>query len=500
MINNKILIPLLVVVIFLSFDTFSYALAIDNNCPLNVIHILQVTPALLCLEDRIDTLENQPVSVGSGEVNTASNLGSIGEGVFAQKVGVDLQFKKLVNGTNIILSSNGTRIMINATLPAGSGESNTASCDAYLNGQCIFAQKSGVDLQFKKILSLNDKLVISSNSSNILFNNTLTGESTVCNNLGSVGEGIYASGNCDFKKIQAGTGIVFSVNGTRITISASTQTSTLLNSSVHTDTVTQTPLTGRIIYADQNTKWNALNIGSDGKRLRVDGTINQPRWEYNNVTIITTSQQINDNMDIVICDPSGTDVIITLPVIPESGKEFMIINKDANNKCVIEGDTTDTINGVLNMTLQEQYDSITIFGQANDWLVISKIDVGQFIGDVYLSLTKTNIGVSYVDIYSTAFDEEELMLVDCERFEFGRIFYLWDYVGTGTQQLRWVNVADNTQVFYESPTFTSDRLSTDSGWFIKPTWCKSSVILEWQGKSTVGTDDPIAKGYNILAK
>jgi len=54
----------------------------------------------------------------SGESNTASNLGG-GEGVFGTKSGVDLQFKSLVAGTNISLSSDANEITINST--GGSG-------------------------------------------------------------------------------------------------------------------------------------------------------------------------------------------------------------------------------------------------------------------------------------------------------------------------------------------------------------------------------------------
>jgi hypothetical protein len=56
-------------------------------------------------------------SAGSGEANTASNLGS-GSGIFAQKVGVDLQFKSLVAGTGITLTPSSTDITIDS---AGSG-------------------------------------------------------------------------------------------------------------------------------------------------------------------------------------------------------------------------------------------------------------------------------------------------------------------------------------------------------------------------------------------
>lgn len=71
------------------------------------------------------------VSGGGGEANTASNLGT-GEGVFASKTGVDLEFKSLVAGTNVTLSSTATEITIDAS---GSGAGTLQ--DAYDNGNTI---------------------------------------------------------------------------------------------------------------------------------------------------------------------------------------------------------------------------------------------------------------------------------------------------------------------------------------------------------------------------
>jgi hypothetical protein len=51
---------------------------------------------------------------GGGEANTASNVGA-GEGVFKQKVGVDLEFKSLVAGTNITLTGSADEITIDAS-------------------------------------------------------------------------------------------------------------------------------------------------------------------------------------------------------------------------------------------------------------------------------------------------------------------------------------------------------------------------------------------------
>lgn len=48
------------------------------------------------------------------EQTTASNIGSVGEGVFLQKINYDLQFKKLVAGQDVNLTSTGNTIVIDA--------------------------------------------------------------------------------------------------------------------------------------------------------------------------------------------------------------------------------------------------------------------------------------------------------------------------------------------------------------------------------------------------
>jgi hypothetical protein len=92
----------------------------------------------------------------TGEANTASNLGVSGEGVFAQKIGVDLQFKKIIAGTNIGLSSSSTGITISST---ATGEANTAA-NVGASGVGVFKQKSGVSLQFKNIAAGSSKVTV----------------------------------------------------------------------------------------------------------------------------------------------------------------------------------------------------------------------------------------------------------------------------------------------------------------------------------------------------
>lgn len=86
-------------------------------------------------------------SGGSGETNTASNLGA-GEGVFSLKSGVDLQFKSLVAGTNVSLASDANTITINAA--GAAGETNTASNQGA--GAGVFKQKTGVDLELRSLI------------------------------------------------------------------------------------------------------------------------------------------------------------------------------------------------------------------------------------------------------------------------------------------------------------------------------------------------------------
>ena len=55
------------------------------------------------------------------ERTTGANLGSAGEGVFAQLSGSEMQFKKIIGGTAVTLASDGNAITINSTatgLPA----------------------------------------------------------------------------------------------------------------------------------------------------------------------------------------------------------------------------------------------------------------------------------------------------------------------------------------------------------------------------------------------
>lgn len=80
---------------------------------------------------------------GSGEVNTASNLGA-GTGIFGSKVGVDLRFKSLIAGTGISISNTSTDITINSTASAVVAEQTTIANSTFY--QFAYASSPGSGL------------------------------------------------------------------------------------------------------------------------------------------------------------------------------------------------------------------------------------------------------------------------------------------------------------------------------------------------------------------
>jgi hypothetical protein len=105
---------------------------------------------------------------GAGEVNTASNIGAGTGTIFAQKTGVDLEFKSLVAGSGVTLTNNADSIQIDAT-GAGGGEVNTgANLGA---GEGVFAQKNGVALEFKSLVA-GTGVTITNTATELTINST----------------------------------------------------------------------------------------------------------------------------------------------------------------------------------------------------------------------------------------------------------------------------------------------------------------------------------------
>lgn len=107
------------------------------------------------------------VTISSGEANTGSNVGTGQGNVFKQKVGVDFQHRTIKAGSNVSVVEGADEITISAANP--SGEVNTASNVGGGNG--LFKQKSGVDLQFRSIIA-GTNVSITSGTDTITINSS----------------------------------------------------------------------------------------------------------------------------------------------------------------------------------------------------------------------------------------------------------------------------------------------------------------------------------------
>ena len=86
----------------------------------------------------------------AGEANTASNVGTAGVGLFKEKSGAELRFKKLKAGANVTITATAADEVEVAASGGTSGEANTAS-NVGGAGLGVFKQKTGADLEFKKL-------------------------------------------------------------------------------------------------------------------------------------------------------------------------------------------------------------------------------------------------------------------------------------------------------------------------------------------------------------
>ena len=120
----------------------------------------------------------------SGEANTGQNVGDTGIGIFKQKSGVTLQFKKIEAGTGLSISEAGDVITISNISPEA-GETNTGQ--SLGTGIPVYVGKSGVVLQFN---SLKFGGSISGSLSNNEITISSTAELNTIANLG-VGADIY---------------------------------------------------------------------------------------------------------------------------------------------------------------------------------------------------------------------------------------------------------------------------------------------------------------------
>ena len=151
---------------------------------------------------------------------TGTNLGVSGASVFSDKNGVQLRFRKLIAGTNVTITENANDVTIAASGGGGGGETNTGS-NLGATGARIFSSKVGVDLQFRRVIA-GSNVSVTENTNDVTI--AATGEANTASNLGATGARVFGAKvgvDLQFRRIIAGANVTVTENTNDVTISAS---------------------------------------------------------------------------------------------------------------------------------------------------------------------------------------------------------------------------------------------------------------------------------------
>jgi hypothetical protein len=170
--------------------------------------------------------ENQALSLAaSGFITSATSLGT-GEDVYKQETSGALQFRSILAGSGITLTTGTNEITI-ATSGANTSAVNIGT------GTGIFTSKSGDNIQLRSLKTgtgnINLAVAASGTGNEIEFVNTA--EINTASNLGA-GTGIFAQKSTydlQFKSIVAGSNITVTNNSTTVTIASANAPNTALS-------------------------------------------------------------------------------------------------------------------------------------------------------------------------------------------------------------------------------------------------------------------------------
>lgn len=290
----------------------------------------------LTYDDVAGTLTVTSTSVGSGEANTASNVGASGIGVFHQKSGVDLQLRKLVGGSSntidVTLNSN----VVEFDLDAGLADLNDVddSLSGAAGGLFFHDDDDWTDLDIgdpNNRLEVRDGLPSWQPRAEACLVRVVATANVSFDGPYDVSLGSYASKSL-LISAQEGTptDLAFSSDGTKAyVIGYDNDTVYQYTLSTPWDVSTGSYASKSMSVAAQDASPAGLAFSSDGTKCYVAGNVNDTVYQYTLSTPwdISTGSYASKSLDV-----SGRDTGLTGVTFSADG-----------TKCYIVGVSTDSV-------------------------------------------------------------------------------------------------------------------------------------------------------------
>jgi len=116
------------------------------------------------------------------------------------------------------------------------------------------------------------------------------------------------------------------------------------------------------------------DITSGGSIIANSGIENNGRHIKNTDAVSSSTYSITSTDHIILCDTSSNSITVTIPTAQtEDGRELVIKDYGGNsntNNITVDTEGSETIDGESDITINTDYDSVTIICKNNDWYII----------------------------------------------------------------------------------------------------------------------------------
>jgi hypothetical protein len=336
-----------------------------------------------------------------GESNTASNVGTLGTGVFKQKTGANLEFRNIAEGSSKVLTSldidNNITIDVvpseianEITLESLLNVTNSPSTNAYLkyDGTNWMTDTVNLNFSFSVEADTGTNILLEDGDTHIITGDDLfigtvnsvsgvtketqihldiyqTAQAIKLEDLGNV----FGNPAVDDIIVYNGTDFVFQPKDSQVLTNAWT-----LNGNSNS----AEKKFGTIDNFDIPIITNNIQVGVFKSNGRLGWGVTTPNSTIDfagslamgNVVNKTTDYTLTSSDYMVVANAVGNNIKISLPSASTYYKREYIIKKVDNSQNIVTLESDSFIDGALNFNIYTQYTSIKLKSDGNTWHII----------------------------------------------------------------------------------------------------------------------------------